>query len=150
MHKVFAPHLNRNVIIGACKTPDRHAPMLKLRDYMRMAALPAAPTSCDYSGPAMSVITNIEGNDQYGDCVEAEDAHFIALVTGNTGNALLVHASADPRGVLGHHGFQPEQPGHRSGHRPARWPSTTTSRTPTRTGRSSPATSRSTPPTSSR
>jgi hypothetical protein len=85
MHKVFAPHLNRNVIIGGCKMPDRHAPMLKLRDYMKMAALPAAPTSCDYSGPAMSVITNIEGNDQYGDCVEAEDAHFIALVTGNTG-----------------------------------------------------------------
>lgn len=89
MKKVWAPHLNRNVIIGGCKVPDRHAPMLKLGDYMRAgllaALLPASPGAVDYSGPAMSVITNIEGNGEYGDCVEAEDAHFIAIMTGNAG-----------------------------------------------------------------
>ena len=122
MHKVFAPHLNRNVIIGGCKMPDRHAPMLKLRDYMKMAALPASPVSCDYSGPAMSVITNIEGNGQYGDCVEAEDAHFIALVTGNTGKLFSYTPALTLDGVLGDHEFQPEQPGQRSGHRSARGP----------------------------
>jgi hypothetical protein len=93
MKRIFAPHLNRHVIIGACKIPDRHAPMLKLRNYMKLGVLPPAAPSCDYSGPAMSVITNIEGNDNYGDCVEAEDAHFVALVTGNAGTLYAYSAA---------------------------------------------------------
>ena len=85
MKRIYAPHWKRHVVIGACKRPDPHAPMLKLRDYMKMAALPTNPASCDYSSPAISVITNLEGNDEYGDCVEAEDSHFIAVMTGNAG-----------------------------------------------------------------
>ena len=82
---IWAPHLRRNVVLGGCKIPDKHAPMLKLGNYMDVAQLPPAPTSCDYSDPAMSVISDEEGNDAYGDCVLAEEAHFIAVMTGNAG-----------------------------------------------------------------
>ncbi len=48
---------------------------------------------CDYSAAAMTVITQIEGNDQYGDCVEAEDAHYVGVVTGNA-NSLYSYKPA--------------------------------------------------------
>lgn len=41
----------------------------------------------------MTVLENIEGNDQYGDCVFAEDAHYIAVVTGNA-NTLFAYTQA--------------------------------------------------------
>jgi hypothetical protein len=85
MHTVFAPHLKCNVVIGACKLPDPHAMRFHLGDYVDEATLPPSPASVDYSAPAMSVISNIEGNDSVGDCVLAEEAHFVGVMTGNTG-----------------------------------------------------------------
>jgi hypothetical protein len=85
MKKVFAPHLNRHVVLGGCRPPDRHAPMLKLANYLDLAKLPAPPGSADYMAPAKSVLTNPEGNTDYGDCVLAEEAHWIAVATANAG-----------------------------------------------------------------
>ncbi len=85
MHRIFAPHLNRHIVIGACKLPDPHAMRFHLGDYIDAATLPPAPASEDYSTPAMSVISNVEGNDSVGDCVLAEEAHFVGVMTGNTG-----------------------------------------------------------------
>lgn len=93
MKRVFAPHLGREVTIGACKMPDRHAPKLHLGDYVDLSTLPPAANSVDYSQPAMSVITNLEGNDEYGDCVLAEEAHFVGVMTGNN-NDLFSYTEA--------------------------------------------------------
>jgi hypothetical protein len=84
-HTVFAPHLNRNVVIGGCKLPPLHRPRIRLAHFLDMQSIPPSPPSLDLSGPAMSVIQNIEGNDAYGDCVFAEEAHFVGIATGNAG-----------------------------------------------------------------
>jgi hypothetical protein len=86
MKKLFAPHLHRHVVLGAVKLPDpevvKNLPHLAKYRMPQMHNLPAAVA---YNAPAMSVITNLEGNDAFGDCVEAEEAHYIALLTGNAG-----------------------------------------------------------------
>jgi hypothetical protein len=92
-HLVHAPHLNRDVVIGACKLPDPHAMRIHLGDYVDLNTLPPAKANCDYSAPAMSVISNIEGNDSVGDCVLAEEAHFVGVMTGNT-NRLFSYTAA--------------------------------------------------------
>ncbi len=95
MREIWASHLNRYVKLGGCKTPDRHAPTLKLSAYLDKAKLAAVPTpdARDWSAAAMSVIANIEGNDAVGDCVLAEEAHFIGVVTGNA-NSLYSYSTA--------------------------------------------------------
>jgi hypothetical protein len=110
MKRVFAPHLGRDVVIGACKMPDRHAPRLYLGDYVDLSTLPPSPESCDYSAPAMPVITNLEGNDAYGDCVEAEDAHFIAVMTGNTGSLFSYTPAMTLAAYTALTGFNPNIP----------------------------------------
>lgn len=85
MHRVWAPHLNRTVVIGGMKLPSAHAPMLRLSSYLDKVTLPPMMPTVDWSAPAMSVIQNVEGNDSIGDCVLAEEAHFIGVVTGNAG-----------------------------------------------------------------
>jgi hypothetical protein len=93
VREIWASHLGRYVKIGGCKVPDRHAPTLKLGDYLDKAKIAPQPASCDWSGPAMPVISNIEGNDAVGDCVLAEEAHFIGVVTGNA-NSLYAYTTA--------------------------------------------------------
>lgn len=85
MKKIWAEHLQRHVIIGACKMPDPHAPMLRMHRFSLVGTTPPAPSSCDYSEPAMRVIRDEEGNDAVGDCVIAEDAHAIAVMSGGAG-----------------------------------------------------------------
>lgn len=85
MKEVFAPHLDRNVKIGACKLPHAFRAKLRLGNYLEKSKLPTMPPSVDYSEAALGVLQNIEGNDALGDCVFAEDAHYIAVVTGNAG-----------------------------------------------------------------
>jgi hypothetical protein len=85
MKKIFVPRLNRNVVIGACKLPSPHRPRIRLSSYLDKFAIPPSPASVDYTAPAMSVIQNVEGNDSVGDCVLAEEAHFIGVQTGNAG-----------------------------------------------------------------
>jgi hypothetical protein len=84
MRQIFAAHLNRNVVIGGCKLTYSHPKgVLFLSDVRAKTAL-ATPGSVAWNNAAaMQVITNIEGNANYGDCVEAEEAHFIGLVTAN-------------------------------------------------------------------
>jgi len=85
MKIIWIPRLNRNVVIGACKLPGKHRPRILLSNYIDKTTIPTSPTSVDYSAPAMSVIQNLEGNDSVGDCVLAEEAHFIGVQTGNAG-----------------------------------------------------------------
>jgi hypothetical protein len=93
LKSVFAPHLGRNVVLGACKlTSHKDVALLpRLRTYLRNA--PASPGSVAWNGPAMAVISDVEGNDTLGDCVCAEEAHYIGLVTGNAGK-LFTYSSA--------------------------------------------------------
>jgi len=90
--QVWHPGLNRNIVIGGCKLPKHDPVGLKLKDFLHLA-YPPAPATIDYSAKALSVIENIEGNDTLGDCVIAEDAHFIGVVTGNA-NTLFSYSSS--------------------------------------------------------
>lgn len=59
-----------------------------------MTTYPASPASVDWTPAALSVIDNIEANDVLGDCVIAEDAHYVAVETGNSGNGLYSYTRA--------------------------------------------------------
>jgi hypothetical protein len=86
MKRVRIHHQNRDVIIGACRLP-RHPPVgPRLKDFLKAkAAYPASPATCDWTPAAMSVLADSEGNSTWGDCVFAENAHFIGVETGNNG-----------------------------------------------------------------
>jgi hypothetical protein len=83
LRRIEVPSLKKTRVIGGCRLPHPlahlHAPKLR---YMLTGPVPQTPASIDYTAPAASVIANVEGNDKYGDCVEAEEAHFIGVVTG--------------------------------------------------------------------
>lgn len=87
MKRVRIHHQNRDVVIGACRLP-RHPPVgPRLKNFLRAtAAYPASPSTCDWTPAAASVLANVEGNDNYGDCVFAENAHFVGVETGNNGS----------------------------------------------------------------
>ena len=96
--------------IGGCRLPAQHtllhAPKLK----MFLTAIPTSPTSVDWSAAALSVIEDIEGNSDYGDCVMAEDAHYIAVLTGNAGT---LYAYSDAQTLADYSaltGFDPSVP----------------------------------------
>jgi hypothetical protein len=84
--RIYIPHQGRHVIIGGCRLP-RHAPVgPKLKDFLKArAAYPASPATADWTGLAMAELTQVLGNDQYGDCVFAENGHYVAVETGNSG-----------------------------------------------------------------
>lgn len=115
LQRITVPHPRKGStvrVIGGCKLP-RHAPMgLKLGHFLAGVgtAFPSSPPSVDYSAKAISVIENIEGNDQYGDCVFAEDAHYIALLTGNA-NTLYSYTEAQALADYSvETGFNPSDP----------------------------------------
>jgi hypothetical protein len=88
MRLVYAEHLQRHVAIGACHIPSAESlinvpALAKYR--LKSGEGSSNPGSVAYNGPAMDVIEDVEGNDSAGCCVEAEEAHFIAVVTGMTG-----------------------------------------------------------------
>jgi hypothetical protein len=85
LRELYLPHLGKTVKLGGCILKPNYSPRLKLKDYLNHEKLPAPPQAVNYTAAAISVIQNVEGNDQYGDCVLAEDAHYIAVVTGNAG-----------------------------------------------------------------
>jgi hypothetical protein len=82
-------------VIGACRLPQQHtllhAP--KFKTFLKAGAIPSSPADIDWSSAAITVIEDIEGNDKWGDCVEAEDAHYIAVLTGNA-NTLFAYTDA--------------------------------------------------------
>lgn len=83
----------RGRVIGACKLPSPHALLHAPKLKTFLASIPPTPSIVNWSAPALSVIQNIEGNDNYGDCVLAEDAHYIGVLTGNA-NALYSYTRA--------------------------------------------------------
>ena len=98
MKKVFAPHLNRHVTLGGMKPPSKEAydRAPKLKHFFKLLAggvtteptIPDSPASVAWNGPAMSVLSNVEGNDEYGDCVCAEEAHYLAVITAAAGKII--------------------------------------------------------------
>jgi hypothetical protein len=80
------------------KHPHAIGPHLRLSNYLRMSAVVAAPPAADYSKPAASVLADIMGNDQLGDCVIAGGYHVTGVETGNAGSpfhATLTQVVAD-------------------------------------------------------
>src|SRR5258706_13142882 len=83
MKEIFAPHLNRTVKFGR-RRPAAIGPHLKLRNYLK-ASLPSAPASSDYSLKASAILSDVMGNDQYGDCIFAAGYHVVGVGTANAG-----------------------------------------------------------------
>jgi hypothetical protein len=106
--EVFAPHLNRNVKFGR-RHPVAFGPHLKLKNYLK-AALPVAPPTYDYTAKAAPILSDIMGNDRYGDCVFACGYHLVGVETANAGNpfhAKLTQVEADYTATTG---FNPNDP----------------------------------------
>lgn len=89
------PRVENGHVIGGCRLPPPHALVHapRLERFMLPGAIPDVAATIDWSDPALSVLEDIEGNGTYGDCVEAEDAHAIAVVTGNA-NTLFTYTAA--------------------------------------------------------
>lgn len=108
MKEVFAPHLNRNVKFGR-RQPAAIGPHLRLRNYLK-ASLPAAPATYDYTPKASNILSDVMGNDQYGDCVFACGYHLVGVETANAGapyHATLQQVLKDYTAVTG---FNPQDP----------------------------------------
>jgi len=108
LKKAFAPHLGRNIVFGRKKP---HVPRFspRLSHYLKAAA-PTPPSSVDFSSKAASVLADIYGNDELGDCVIAGNYHVVAVETGNAGD--LFHATKAQ--ILGDYeaigGYNPNAP----------------------------------------
>lgn len=83
LKSIHSPSHNRAVKMGR-KRPVAVGPHFRFCNYLR-AALPAAPVSADYSAPAKSILSDIMGNDQLGDCVIAGGYHVTGVETANAG-----------------------------------------------------------------
>ncbi len=108
MKEIFAPHLNRTVKFGR-RRPAAIGPHLKLRNYLK-ASLPSAPASSDYSLKASAILSDVMGNDQYGDCIFAAGYHVVGVETANAGtgfHATRAQVLADYSAVTG---FKPSDP----------------------------------------
>jgi hypothetical protein len=51
-----------------------------------LGTLPPPPASVDYTSLAATALSQMYGNDQYGDCVEAEFGHTVGVWTANAGD----------------------------------------------------------------
>jgi hypothetical protein len=81
---------------------------MRLGDYIQ-DTLPAPPPTCDYTGPATSVLSQVFLNDQLGCCVIAAGYHVIGLETFNAGAGFTATSEqilADYEAIGGY------QPGH--------------------------------------
>jgi hypothetical protein len=86
LKQIFAPHLGRKVKMGR-RHPVAFGPRFFLRKYLKLPKLSVnPPATCDYSKPALSVLSNIYENDQLGDCVIAGGYHVVGVATGNASN----------------------------------------------------------------
>lgn len=89
MKRVHSPHHGREVVVGGRRrpvhlvAPSAGRRMLKLADYMKLAALPTPPTSLDLTSAAATPLANVYGNDSLGDCVIAGYYHVKGVETGN-------------------------------------------------------------------
>lgn len=93
IHSAFHGH---NVIVGSRKRPNRR-PALAFKNYIKSTgagALPTPPpTTANYAAKATNVLSDIMGNDTYGDCGIAAFYHILGVLTGNaTGTPF--HASS--------------------------------------------------------
>jgi hypothetical protein len=82
------PRIVNGRVVGACKLPSEHAVLHapKLKMFMRAGATyPSVPSTADWTSAAAGVLGQVYENDKYGCCVEAEDGHYIGVLTGNAG-----------------------------------------------------------------
>jgi hypothetical protein len=92
MHRVHAPHLNSDVVIGGCKLPPPQKPgevRFHLKDYL-LDGIDPPPASVDYTPKALTALRLIYKNNTLGCCVVASKAHMQGVWTGNaTGTPVL-------------------------------------------------------------
>src|SRR5215831_2048111 len=65
------------------RRPKARPMALQFASYVEPALLAAIPLSCDYATKAMSALSRMYMNDQYGCCVIAGKAHTVGTWTGN-------------------------------------------------------------------
>jgi hypothetical protein len=85
MHSVFAPHLNKNIKLGGRKAPRIPHTKLKASKVIDVPSL-VVPDTTSFRNSAPTVLRNVYGNDELGDCVPAWLGHFLGLVTANAGD----------------------------------------------------------------
>jgi hypothetical protein len=73
----------RNFKLGR-NHPIAHGPRLSLKNYT-LKSLPSPPKTLDYQGPAFRGLSQVLGNDQVGNCVEAGILHLVSVFTANAG-----------------------------------------------------------------
>lgn len=111
LKSVFHERLGHAVKFGRLPMrPSQHNALPKLAKYMVPRKLPTPPSALDLRSPAMSVLRNVELNNEYGCCVIAAKAHIDGVWTGNAGrlfatttDEIIVQYSA-----IG--GFDPKNP----------------------------------------
>jgi hypothetical protein len=82
LKSVYAPHLGRHVKFGR-KPPKANGLHPRFARYA--GALPTAPSKVDYRPLAPTVLADVLGNDNEGDCVIAGFYHWLGIVTGGAG-----------------------------------------------------------------
>lgn len=88
MRTIICPRTGRVYRLGRVFAPPKHR-YLQLRDYRTVPALPSAPATVSYDiAAASSCLSNIYGNDSYGDCVIAAMFHMIGVFFANAGAPL--------------------------------------------------------------
>jgi hypothetical protein len=84
MRRIFVPHLGHNVVLGGCRLTAEQPKMRLSHVASKHGVKLISPDSIAWNNQsAMKIVADIEGNDDFGDCVCAEEAHFVAIVTSN-------------------------------------------------------------------
>ena len=96
---VFAPHLQREVLVGGCDVSRLHlAHVLKMRHVLHAKTLAALslPSATSFSSAAQLVplLTQMFLNNELGDCVIAARARRIGLLTGNSTSTPFIYTDA--------------------------------------------------------
>lgn len=100
--------VTRSVPFGRKKpTKEKLALVPKLAKYLSM---PAQPPSVDYSLDAMPCLSQVLGNDQYGDCTCAGACHCLGLWTGNAGDLFTATTEQTLAIYTAVTGFNPADP----------------------------------------
>lgn len=81
-----------NTVKFGRKRPIAVGPHFRLRQYLR--GVPDSPSSCDYSFPAASVLSDVFLNDTLGCCVVSGFYHIVGAETGNAMGSAF-HATSD-------------------------------------------------------
>jgi hypothetical protein len=119
LNTAYIPHLGRRITFGR-KRPgvEALAKVPKFGKYLIAKCsvcggntLPTPPSTVDYSLAALPCLSQIMGNDQYGDCTCAGAGHELGLWTGNAGTLVTLTTAQVLALYSAITGFDPNVPG---------------------------------------